>query len=341
MLNQNKLLILGALCAALATTQTPCAQEEAPTFTPDLIDQQHPDGQKQSAQADGAPKQDFFDVKAFVERVERGELSDEEIRANMDRQNPFVKYTRGSKQPIGYSTATPPIYATQNRLNRALKTFIDLRADLKSLDQAGYTALMRAGYHNNHEAVALLADAKAAIDYQGKDRCTALMCAVSRGELDATKALLAANADVNMRDRYNQTALMKTVVDSHPSSELARALLPEIARALLEAKADQTVVDTTGRTVGMYAGDTHSYPEEKKAITALLIAAGGNPEQEAQEAEKRINASLDFLLQRQYAPASAKPESKQEENSLVPENKKPKTVKTPTKVRKRPCCQIM
>lgn len=59
---------------------------------------------------------------------------------------------------------------------------------------------MCAAKYGNLEALKILVQARANVNYQTQTGVTALMCAANHGYLEVVKALLAAGADPNIQD---------------------------------------------------------------------------------------------------------------------------------------------
>ena len=93
---------------------------------------------------------------------------------------------------------------------------------------------------------------------------TALMDAVSQGNVEATKLLLDRGADVNAMDSYGNTALILA----------ARSLRSDLVRMLIDSGADVNQKDNVGNTplidTARYAG------ESTLEVIEILIAEGGN-----------------------------------------------------------------
>jgi hypothetical protein len=303
------IIAAGVLCAALATTQTPCAQEAAPLTTareyeslpePNSQSQstqnqnaQDPSGQEPTLRADGAPQQaigapqqEIFDVERFVAQVEAGELPDKEILPNLNRQNPPLSRERrlerekGQKKSVAYSSETPVMRAIwQNNMN-ALATFIMLGADLEKADAFGRTPLELAAQHDNAEALNMLIEGKAQVDAQGHEEFTPLTWAAHNKKLIAVEILLAAGAQPDITNRFGQTALIAAIRESRPN--------PEIVRLLLNAKADVTIMDKFGKTASVYTKEGKSNYKEMSKILDLLVAAGAQPEQDQAESDLKL-----------------------------------------------------
>jgi hypothetical protein len=347
MLKQNKLLILSALCATLATTQTPCAQEA----TPSLIYLQDPDGQEPSAQAEGAPKQKFFDVIRFVEQIEAGELTDEEIRPHLHRRNPPIsreeRRERGrQKEPIHYCSETPAMQAIWTNQMNALETLMRLGVNLEQADDIGRTPLELAAGHGNVVALNMLIEGKANVDTQGHERFTPVAWAAHSKKAEAVKILLGASANPNIQNRFRQTPLIAAIRESDPN--------PEIVRDLLDARADVNIVDNFHKTATVYAQNNYSkYPDEMEDIMQQLVAAGAQPTKqsltkasEAGAPSRILVAAFSHLLpNRDVELADAQPEKtreKKEDESAKNENDgKPKSAGAGAKEKESPSCRFM
>lgn len=96
---------------------------------------------------------------------------------------------------------------------------------------------------------------------------TALMNAAFSGDIQATKTLIAANANVNMLSNENETALIKAAFMGYP----------EIVKLLIEAGANVNVINNIGYTALTAAADrAHRTRLEHKKVVYLLLKAGAD-----------------------------------------------------------------
>lgn len=121
-------------------------------------------------------------------------------------------------------------------------------ANVNAKTSEGVTALMRAVFEGNQDALKMLLEAKADVNAADNEGKTALMIAASEHFEEGLKALLEAKADVNAKDKLGRTALMHAVsnvaVSNRDSSETQATL-----KRLLDAGADVNAKDDEGRNV--------------------------------------------------------------------------------------------
>ena len=136
-------------------------------------------------------------------------------------------------------------------------------ADVNVRDKDGATALMLAAKNNtNPDVVKALLAAGADVNMRdSKYGVTALMAAAEDNtNPDVVKALLATVADVNARDEYGWTALMIAARNNTNS---------DVVKALLAAGADVNARDKCGQTALMLAARKNTNPD---VVKALLVA---------------------------------------------------------------------
>ncbi len=127
----------------------------------------------------------------------------------------------------------------------------------------GLSALMEAARRNNLETAEVLLEYGADVNNRSESRRdsgeTALMVAAEKGHSKMVKKLIAAGAEIDIKDDSGDTALIKAM-------EGGRA---EMVRQLLHAGADPTIKDREGRNAYLIA-----VKEEEVEILKLLIEAG-------------------------------------------------------------------
>lgn len=138
-----------------------------------------------------------------------------------------AKANVNTKSPYGM---TALMYAVEHP--EIVKVLLNAKADVNVKNCDGNTALMRAAQWNETKSVKLLLEAKADANVKFSNTFyltlftphpdtpkirgnTPLIFAVSSGNEEMAKALLDANANVNAKNRYGQTALMKATENGH------------------------------------------------------------------------------------------------------------------------------
>jgi len=89
-------------------------------------------------------------------------------------------------------------------------------------DKYGCTALHVAVYNGHVEAVKALIEANVNLDTQAKDGCTALHVAVYKGHVEAVKMLIKAKANLDTQDENGLTALQ--IAQDKNYAEIAKLL---------------------------------------------------------------------------------------------------------------------
>jgi hypothetical protein len=128
----------------------------------------------------------------------------------------------------------------------------------------GYTALMFAANQGYTDLVQILIAAGANLDIKNDYGDTALMIAVGNiyhNYPEIVKLLINAGADLNIQNTFGQTALISAVESSK-----------DIVQLLIAANADLNIEDTWGETALVIAAK-RGYPEKIK----LLLKAGAKP----------------------------------------------------------------
>jgi ankyrin repeat protein len=104
-----------------------------------------------------------------------------------------------------------------------VEALLNAGADVNAQDDEGFTALMEASQFGHEDAVMVLLRAEG-INVDSKERYgwTALMLACSRGRLGVVHLLLAANADIYVRDDNGENAFNIAYANEH--FEIAQAI---------------------------------------------------------------------------------------------------------------------
>ena len=229
----------------------------------------------------------------------------------------------GAKVHVNQATldfGTTPLMLAAKRSEGAaemVKVLLDLGADVKAIDNDGFTALREAT--GSLEAVQLLlaagADAKAVdangnsalytacdngggvavvrllldngagavINQKGRYDWTPLMCAARRGIADVIKVLAAAGADVAAADNSGDTALHKA---SCEDVSVVRLLLDKGAKAVIDKPG------SSGRTALMCAARRYDSPGGVDATKALL-AAGADKSLRDEDGQTALDGAND------------------------------------------------
>ena len=103
----------------------------------------------------------------------------------------------------------------------ALRSFLDLGADINSVDNTGRTTLIEAVFGGHLDTVQELLERGANVNAQDADGWTALMEAASKGRIDVARTLLVHGADARLKNKNGWTALRVT---SKFNTELIRLL---------------------------------------------------------------------------------------------------------------------
>jgi ankyrin repeat protein len=186
-----------------------------------------------------------------------------------------------------------------------VRALLEVGADARGVDARegwlGQTALMWAAAAGHVEVMDVLIAAGADVNLQSsliptppieggrsmgvsfsqlpKGRLAALHFAAREGRLEATRALIAAGADLNLLDEYGSTPLILAVVNGHL----------DVAGALIEAGADPKIADEWGRTAVFAATDLNTrdvlafaQPRRDDELTAadivrMALARGAEP----------------------------------------------------------------
>lgn len=165
---------------------------------------------------------------------------------------------------------TPLQIAVQNGYLRIIEILIENGADVEK--DLSATPLMKAVDHENIEAIKILIE-KGKANINGRDLYgkTALMRAIDlhNPKIEAIQTLIECGADINITDSYKNTPLLK-------ATQLGHA---EIVEILINAKANVNYQGTDGITALFLAVDTYGKKcseEDSKKIIKALIKAGAD-----------------------------------------------------------------
>jgi ankyrin repeat protein len=151
-----------------------------------------------------------------------------------------------------------------------MKQLIEAGMDVNAMDMAGKngrTALMIAAEKGRVEAVKMLIEKGAGVDYRYEAggyadyyyNDTALMFAARAGHAEVVRILIQAGADVNAQGAWNETALMSA----------AQGGSTEVVKILLDCGADPDAAAYHGETALDYAV-ARNYPEVIKLLSGGL-----------------------------------------------------------------------
>ena len=88
-----------------------------------------------------------------------------------------------------------------------VKSALDEGADRDTFNSCGFTPLLVAARDNSPDIASLLIAEKATVDFQGRNKMTALHIAALYRSLDVVKVLLGAGADRSMKDIAQKKAV--------------------------------------------------------------------------------------------------------------------------------------
>jgi ankyrin repeat protein len=151
------------------------------------------------------------------------------------------------------------MHASTRGATDAIKILVEAGADVNAKSDNGTTPLIQAASNNRLEAIRLLLEQRADPDARhGQFSATALHWTAGSGRLEATQALIAGKANLNLQDKAGRTALMMEADNGNL----------DVVKALLDAKADITLADSNGqRAVDWARKKNHT------AIVKLLEAS--------------------------------------------------------------------
>lgn len=127
----------------------------------------------------------------------------------------------------------------------AVKLLLDRGADIKRMNEYGWTALTYAVNHRNPAIAKLLLERGADPNHRDKAGVTPLMVCADAGAVACSHLLLERGADPNLQSNDGWTALMYEARDGH--DDMIRLLLEYGARANVKNRAGQTALDLAVR----------------------------------------------------------------------------------------------
>lgn len=196
---------------------------------------------------------------------------EETVAIEAGSPDPATPLTTQLSEPLVAPAPTVEVLieAVRNDDLAAISALLDAGADIDQPGDFGFTPLMIASIRGNAESVQLLADRGANPNLFSSSGYTALQLAARSGNADVVLVLAALGVDLETaaETRFGPTALMIAV--SHDQ----RASID----ALIDAGADVSAVDQTGRPLVHYALDTLDIrPDDAtaRALVATISEAG-------------------------------------------------------------------
>lgn len=136
---------------------------------------------------------------------------------------------------------------THERMLESIHILLAAGADISGNNKWGYPAIRVAVTAGNIEAVKLLLEYGADLNWKDENKCTLLFYVNEVPDnIELFKALIDMGIDPNIQDSDGRTILMNCV----------DAELPEFVKLLMESGADPTIVDSEGNTAFTIAGQS-------------------------------------------------------------------------------------
>ncbi len=169
--------------------------------------------------------------------------------------------------PNGVDELDEPVFfdaVWRDPTGRLARLFIERGADAKMRGPRGNTAMFRA---RDARTIRALLEAGASVDAQNEDGVTPLMKAATSGNPELIQVLIAVGADLELRDRQGQTALI-----------VASRYWLHGMRELLEAGANANAVDIEGWTPLLRTLSHPQTPTDLRTQKVLsLLEYGADP----------------------------------------------------------------
>jgi quinoprotein dehydrogenase-associated probable ABC transporter substrate-binding protein len=173
---------------------------------------------------------------------------------------------------------TPLTNAARQRQDKTVKLLIDLGANPNLADGNNMTPIITAAMREAVPTIKVLTDAGAKLEEPGPEGFRPLSLALAESHYEAAKALLEAGADPNATAGDEAlTPLMIAASQTQPAE--GELFLPgstrpiDVAKALIDRKADVNAKSSTGMTALMIAA-AHNNPP----MIGLLIESGADPD---------------------------------------------------------------
>ena len=160
---------------------------------------------------------------------------------------------------------TPLILASEIGDVPMIKILLDAKADVRTKQLSGDTALLSAIKFRNDDAVCLLADKcdRDTLNVRDEQQLTALMILAAEGRSKCVEAILKAGADLDLQDPAGRPALV--IAFTHDRTESFSIIA--------KAGADVDVQDEKGETLLMLAAK-----RDKPDFVRRMIEASARPE---------------------------------------------------------------
>ncbi|MGA9603654.1 MAG: quinoprotein dehydrogenase-associated putative ABC transporter substrate-binding protein [Methyloceanibacter sp.] len=193
---------------------------------------------------------------------------------------------------------TPLTNAARQRQDKTVKLLIDLKANPNLADGNNMTPVVTAAMRDAVPTLKVLIDAGANVEEPGPEGFRPLALAIAESHYEAAKALLEAGANPNVASGVESlTPLMVAASQSAPAE--GERFLPgstrpiDIAKALVEGKADVNAKSSTGMTALMIAA-AHNNPP----MIGLLMESGADPDAKNNQGQTasdvaKINGNLE------------------------------------------------
>ena len=182
------------------------------------------------------------------------------ITATADQVREWHK-NGGELGAVGEGVTFPLNEAASQANIAAVKTLLELGADVNSKTNSGWTPLHAAAWYGNAEVISVLISAGADVNAKDNDGDTPLHGAAASGKAEVIPVLLQAGADVNAKTNSGWTPL-------HAAAWHADN--PEVIRLLIDEGANVQAREKNGWTPLHLAAKYNKNP----AIFAALIAYG-------------------------------------------------------------------
>ena len=115
--------------------------------------------------------------------------------------------------------------------------------DINVVDSGGRTLLMQACIEQNHELIEILLKMGAAVNIREERNWTALHFAAQNHDITAMTLLIEKGADVNAKDDYDNSVILKATSGSGGNGESIRLLLKHGADCKVKNKSGISALD--------------------------------------------------------------------------------------------------
>lgn len=209
--------------------------------------------EKNSTSESNKPQSDP-NIKNSTERANQsfasGSLIEAVLANDSEKVTTILQDKNYSIDEVTAKGETPLLIATHENFIDIAKQLIDAGADINFQDQISDSPYLYAGAQGKTEILSYMLD-KQVPDQQKVNRFggNALIPAAEKGHLENVKLLLKdGRVAIDHQNNFGYTALIEAVALTDGSS-----IYQEIVKVLLEAGADKTLSDNTGRTAEEYA----------------------------------------------------------------------------------------